>query len=135
MNRWGLLGVGVAAVALGLVLLGRLPGSAPEVATEAIAPLDSLTFSVLDAGVEPKAALVAKDHRVRLTIVNASSRAVTPGIPGYDDRLAIPALAAGERWTGEFTADRPGADFALWIDDEPAARLTVAGSHLVEGHR
>jgi hypothetical protein len=135
MNRWRVLGLAVVAIALGLVVLGRLPHAPREVATATAAPLDSLTYIVRDGGVEPPAALVAKDHRVRLTVVNASSHAVTPRIPGYDDRLVIPALAAGETWSGEFTADRPGADFALWIGDEPAARLTVAGSHLVEGHR
>ncbi len=135
MKRWRVLAGAVVALALGLVALGRLPRPAVEAVTVAVAPLDSVTYRVLDTGVVPQVAAVTKDHRVRLTIVNASSRALEPRIPGYDDRLVIPALAAGQTWSGEFVADRPGADFALWIGDEPAARLTVAGSHLVEGHR
>ena len=35
----------------------------------------------------------------------------------------------------EFTADRPGDDFAWIVNGIPAARLTVSGSHLIEGHR
>ena len=135
MKRWRVLAGAVVALALGLVALGRLPRPAAEAVTEAVAPLDSVAYRVLESGVVPQVATVTKDHRVRLTIVNASSRVIEPRIPGYDDRLVIPALAAGQAWSGEFIADRPGADFALWIADEPAARLTVAGSHLVEGHR
>jgi hypothetical protein len=56
-------------------------------------------------------------------------------LAGYEDRLDIPALAPGAGWTGQFLADRPGEDFAWLLDGQPAGRLTVTGSHLVEGHR
>ena len=135
MNRWSALGLGVGAVALGLVLVSRLPQAAPEAVSVSTVPTDTLTFRVSDAGVEPALAIVVKDHRVHLTVVNASSHTVAAQLPGYDDQVAIAPLAPGAAWSGEFTADRPGSDFALWIDGEPAARLTVAGSHLVEGHR
>ncbi len=135
MNRWSVLVLGVGAVALGLVLVSRLPHAAPEAVSAPPAPTDTLTFRVSDAGVEPPLAIVAKDHRVWLTVVNRSARTVAARLTGYDDQAAIPPLAPGATWSGTFTADRPGADFALWIDGEPAARLTVAGSHLVEGHR
>ncbi len=135
MNRWGALGIGVGVVALGLVLAGRLQRPAPEVVPKPFVQTDTLVFHVNDRGVEPAMATVGKDHRVRLTVVNATARPVAAQLPGYDDQVAIPPLAAGAAWSGEFTADRPGADFALWIDGEPAARLNVAGSHLVEGHR
>ena len=135
MNRWSALGLGVGVVALGLALASRSPRSVPEGVPAILVQTDTVTFRVADAGVEPAMATVAKDHRVLLTIVNTSARAVAPQLPGYDDRVVIPPLAAGAAWSGEFTADRPGADFALWIDGEPVARLTVAGSPLVEGHR
>ena len=51
------------------------------------------------------------------------------------NRPAAAPLAPGAGWTGEFLADRPGEDFAWLLDGEPAGRLTVTGSHLVEGHR
>ncbi len=135
MNRWGALGIGVGVVALGLVLASRFPRSAAPVVPAFRVETDTLVFHVNDRGVDPAMVTVAKDHRVRLTVVNATARPVAAQIPGYDDQVAIPPLAAGAAWSGEFTADRPGADFALWIDGEPAARLTVTGSHLVEGHR
>jgi len=135
VTRWPILALAVGAIALALVLLERVPRPVPEAAREAIVPVDTVRWRVHDTGVEPALAIVAKGHRVRLVLVNATGRAVTPRLPGYDDRVELPSLAAGETWSGSFLADRPGADFALWIDGEPAARLTVAGSHLVEGHR
>ena len=137
MNRWHTLATGVALLALALVVLGRMP-------KRAAAPLEdsgpatetAVTFRLLEHGVvEPAQAVVAKDRLVRLTLVNDSTKPVAPRLSGYDDRVTIPPLAPGASWTDTFTADRPGADFALWIDDEPAARLFVQGSHLVEGHR
>jgi hypothetical protein len=130
-----MLGLGVAAVALGLVLASKAPRPVSQAAIETPAPVDTLTWRVSESGVEPALATVPKGHRVHLILVNASSRRVVPRLSGYDDRLECPPLAAGETWSGSFVADRPGADFALWIDGEPVARMTVAGSHMVEGHR
>lgn len=138
MKRWPVLVVVVIGVAFAMVVLGRAPRRAAErEAAAAPAAETAVTFRLRDGGVvEPRQAAVAKDHLVRLTLVNESSAPVsTPRLPGYEDRVTIPALAPGESWSGAFTADRPGTDFALWIDGEPVARLLVQGSHLVEGHR
>jgi hypothetical protein len=63
------------------------------------------------------------EHPVRLALA------------GYEDRLDIPPLDPGTVWHGEFHAERPGEDFPWLLDGRPAGRLTVAGAHLVEGHR
>ena len=138
MNRWRTLVFAVVFVAVALVAVGRLPrpDAQNEAADESARPEVAITFRLLDAKTaEPARAAVAKESRVRLTLSNASAQPLAPRLAGYEDRVSIPEIAPGASWTGSFVADRPGADFALWIDGEPVARLAVAGSHLVEGHR
>ena len=136
MSRWRTLFAVVVGLALVIAVAGRLPSGAAREAAPAPAPVEAtLAFRVTDGAVEPAFATVPRGQRVRLVVENASTREITPRLPGYDDRIAFVAIAPGATWSGSFLADRPGADFALWIDDEPGARIAIAGSHLVEGHR
>jgi hypothetical protein len=68
-------------------------------------------------------------------MTNAGTAAATIALPGYEDRLTVPRLEPGAQWSGGFLADRPGDDFAWVVNERPAGRFLVAGSHLVEGHR
>jgi hypothetical protein len=83
----------------------------------------------------PPFATVPKGTRVLLSVTNRRRLPVEVALPGYEDHLPSFRLRAGETWRGAFLADRPGEDFAWMIDGSPAGRFTVAGSHLVEGHR
>ncbi len=126
----------VVLLALALTALGRprrhetaRPAAAPP------APAVDLVIGIAGGQVSPALAAVPKGSRVRLRV---DYRGVGPArltLAGYEDRVSIPALAPGIVWTGEFLADRPGEDFAWVLDGRPAGRLTVTGSHLVEGHR
>jgi len=72
---------------------------------------------------------------VQLSLVNTGARAIAPTLAGYEDRFAPGTIAPGATWSGTFVSDRPGEAFAWLIDGEPCGRLSVSGSHLVEGHR
>ena len=136
MNRsYLLLAAAVAILAVGLTALGRPRRAAPPAAAVPVAPVVELAIVIGPEGVSPAAAAVPKGHRVRLRVANHRGHEVRVALSGYEDRLDIGAIAAGAGWTGEFTADRPGEDFAWVIDRRPEARLVVTGSHLVEGHR
>jgi hypothetical protein len=136
VNRWAFLGAAVAVAGVVLALAGRLPeGRADGPATEAETPVTEVSVRVGPGGAEPSLVTVPGGAQVRWTIVNATPRPLAARLPGYEDRFAVPPIAPGAQWTGTFAADRPGDDFALWIDDAPAVRFVVAGSHLVEGHR
>ena len=58
-----------------------------------------------------------------------------------DPAIVFPAEARyvgehGTSWIDEQVfADRPGDDFAWEVNGQVAGKLTVSGSHLVEGHR
>jgi hypothetical protein len=132
------LGIAVVVLAVGLTLLGRPRHAQAPVTAAAPAPIVVLELAIEDGRMAPAMSSVPKDARVRLRVnVHGarSARGVQLSLAGYEDRLAIPELAPGSSWTGEFFADRPGEDFAWLIDGTPAGRLAVTGSHLIEGHR
>lgn len=131
-----LLFTAVVVVAVVLVVLQRRPrgGSTPSGAP-AVADTVALALEIKGGAVLPAAAAVPKGRRVRLTVVNRDPGPVNLGLTGYEDLLPAHTLAPGETWRAEFLADRPGDDFAWMVNGQPAARLSVAGSHLVEGHR
>lgn len=136
MRRYLVLFAVTLVVATGLVTLARAPRrTAAGGSSVTSQPVVDLALEITDGRLSPEAAAVPKDHRVRFTIENRGSRAVSIALAGYEDRVARAALAPGERWADAFTADRPGEDFAWLVNGEPAGRLAVQGSHLVEGHR
>jgi hypothetical protein len=136
VKRYGIVLTVAVALALGIGLLARAPRPAPRPApAPAPAPTVALTVTFTDDGARPEAATVPANHRVRLTLVNAGARAIDVKLAGYEDRLAPGTLAKGATWNGAFLADRPGEAFAWLVDGEPRGRLSVSGSHLVEGHR
>jgi hypothetical protein len=130
----GLAGV-VAVLAVALALVGRPRGPAPAPPAAVAAPVVDLAITIGAGQVSPAAATVPKGCRVRLRVTNQDAGPTRLALAGYDDRVSVPPLALGAVWSGEFLADRPGEDFAWLVNGEPAGRLTVTGSHLVEGHR
>jgi hypothetical protein len=130
----------LAALAAALVVsvLARLPHrprSAPAAAPAV--PVTELALAYADGRLTPASASVPKGHRVALTISNCGTTPVTLGLAGYADRLRAGPVAPGATWRGGFLADLPGEDFA-WLAEgspDPVGRLSVTGSHLVEGHR
>jgi len=136
MNRYLRLLAIVLLAAVTVGVLSRFPRSAVRPGQpEPPAPLAELAIEVGDSTVTPFASTVPKDHRVRLTIHNAAARAHAVRLAGYEREVSIDTLGAGATWSGEFLAALPGDDFAWLVDGEPAGRLSVTGSHLVEGHR
>lgn len=130
-----LLAGAIVILAMALTVLGR-PRRAETPRPAAIeAPAAELTIAIKGGRISPAMFSVPKGTRVRLRIEHQGTTTARLSLAGYEDVLAIPALSAGTRWTVEFLADRPGEDFAWLLDGEPAGRLTVTGSHLVEGHR
>ncbi len=126
----------VVVLAVALTALGRpRRRPAPRPVAASLAPLVDLTIGIADGQVSPAVAAVPKGSRVRLRVDYRGASPARLTLAGYEDRVNIPALAPGIVWTGEFLADRPGEDFAWLLDGQPAGRLTVTGSHLVEGHR
>lgn len=135
-RRYLALFAGVVALAALLAALGRPRPAPPERNTERpAAPVVDLAIGVLDGHVRPAMSAVPKGSRVRLRVDFRDPEPARLSLAGYEDLLSIPPLAPGTVWTGEFTAERPGDDFAWLLDGEPRGRLAVTGSHLVEGHR
>jgi hypothetical protein len=125
----------LSAVALALM---RAPQSAARrpTAPATSAPAETLiTLVVADGTVRPAYSAVPKDSHVRLIVKNRGTRAAQLVLSGYEGKLTVPHLAAGVSWSGTFTADLPGDDFAWLVDGKPTGRFAVTGSHLVEGHR
>lgn len=127
-------GAVITALALTLVARAPRPAAAPPAAPPA-APVTELALVLGPDGVEPVAAQVPKDHRVELVVVNHRAAAVSFTLAGYEDRVRVEAIAPGATWRASFLADLPGEGFSWLVDGEPAGRLVVTGSHLVEGHR
>jgi hypothetical protein len=126
----------VLAGAIAVSAIARLPRAgrgAPR--ARAIAPVTDLAITVIGDRLSPEAASVPKGYRVRLTVVNAGRAPLALRLAGYEDRVAIAALAPGAAWRDTFLADRPGEGFAWLVNGSPAGRLAVTGSHLEEGHR
>ena len=135
MNRYVRLLVGVLLAAVVVSGLARLPRSGARTEAPPAVPVTDLSIVVGDSVVTPMLASVPKGYRVRLNVRNAARRSLAIRLAGYEREVSIPALAAGATWDGEFLAELPGEDFAWLIDGEPVGRLSVTGSHLVEGHR
>jgi hypothetical protein len=136
VNRYLALLVAVVVVGAAIAVVGRAPRAASHAAAPAVAaPAATLALVVENGHVNPARTTVPAGAVVTLTIANHDARTVTVALAGYDDRLAIGALAPRGRWTGRFLADRPGDDFTWSVDGAPAGRFDVTGSHLVEGHR
>ena len=128
----------IVVVAVALTLLGRTPGrerAADGGPAKAAAPVTAITLDLRDGLIEPPAVRAPKDSRVRLTVTNRGTVPARLALAGYDAQLAIPEIAPGATWTGEFVANLPGDDFAWTLDGAPAGRFAVTGSHLIEGHR
>lgn len=136
MRRYGLLLGAALAVALVLGLVARLPFRAARIEATPAPPAEvSLALVIADDRITPAASAVPKDHRVRLAMVNRGPRPAAVTLAGYEERLPSHTLEPGETWRADFVADLPGEDFAWLLDGRPAGRLTVTGSHLIEGHR
>jgi hypothetical protein len=130
-----LLGAALAA-ALVLGLVAHLPFHTARPAARPTPLADvPLALVIADDRIVPAASAVPKDHRVRLAMVNRGSHAAQVRLAGYEERLPSHTLEPGETWHAVFVADLPGEDFAWLLDGQPAGRLTVTGSHLIEGHR
>jgi hypothetical protein len=129
----------IAAVLAGAALvnvLARLPRhAASRPAPAAAVPSVELEVTLEAGRLSPEAAAVPKGHRVRLVVVNRESGPRSLRLAGYEDRVAVAAIAPGAAWRDSFLADRPGEGFAWIVDGQPAGRLVVTGSHLVEGHK
>ena len=136
MNRYVALLIGMVIAGALVTALVRAPRPAAETPLDRVAvPTVALKLALENGVIAPVASAVPKDHRVVLHIVNRGARAARVTLTGYEDRVAAEAIVPGGSWSVEFLADRPGDDFAWLVDGEPAGRLSVQGSHLVEGHR
>lgn len=135
MKRLIALAVTAVLLASGVTLVARRPHAAAPEPAPAPLPDTSLTIVVGHDGLQPPRTSVPKDHRVSLTFVNHSGRAIVVSLAGYDPEPGIGRLEDGDTWCGAFTSDRPGDDFAWIVDGKPAGRLAVSGPHLTEGHR
>ena len=127
-----------SALVLGLVLMmvaRTVHVPAPATPNVVEIPSVDLMLTLTKAGITPENSSVPKDHRVRLTIVNRRRDRVGLALHGYQDKLMIGWIEPDSTWRGEFLADRPGEDFAWMLEGEPAGKLSVTGSHLVDGHR
>jgi hypothetical protein len=135
MRRYLVLLVTAVVAGVLLAIAGRLPRDRDRAAPVAAPlPAASLALVVSERGMQPASASVPGGSVVTLALENRGARTVTVSLAGYEDRLAIGAIAPRGRWTGRFVADRPGEGFAWSVNGVTAGRLSVTGSHLVEGH-
>ena len=118
-----------------LAFLARLPRrEAPPAAASAPAPRAEIALTLEPGGVTaPDRSVVPKGADVVLTVTNRDSKVRTLALAGYEEHVHL-ALPPGATAGVSFRADRPGSDFAWLVDGEPAGKLAVSGSHLVEGH-
>lgn len=137
MSRaWRLL-IAVAFLAgAGLVVARRAPRPAPVEELEAApAPLVGLAIRVEAGAILPAHSEVALGTRLVLTRINAAPQSHVIGLSGYELALPPCTLQVGAARTDTLLLTLPGDDFAWLLDGQPSARLSVTGSHLVEGHR
>ena len=138
-RRYLLLFLGVLVLGAALSLAARSerlhPRSERPATTAAPAPRAAISLRVKDGAVDPGEAAVPLGARVSLTVANEGTTPARLALAGYGERLPSITVPPGGSWSGEFTADLPGEAFAWLVDDRPAGRLQVAGSHLIEGHR
>lgn len=135
-NRYlGLLTL-IVLLAIVLTLTGRMPRRTSTTAPEA-APItiDTLAVELRDGRLLPAEASVGLGHRLALTLTNHGDASAEVRLSGYEHQLAAIVLGPGETAQRMILMDLPGEDFAWLVDGRPLARLCVAGSHLVEGHR
>ena len=136
MKRYLMLFGSALAVGLAVMLVARtVHMPAPAAPRVAQVPSVDLVLTLTSQGITPENSSVPKDHRVRLTIVNRRRDRVGLALHGYQDKLMIGWIDPDSTWRGEFLADRPGEGFAWELEGEPVGKLSVLGSHLVEGHR
>jgi hypothetical protein len=126
----------VLGLALALSALARAPRRTPIPVPPPPrhAPIVSVRLEIRGGTIAPAFVRVPKGARIALVVANEDRREARISLPGYEDRLAPISVAPGSTWSGSFVADRPGDDFAWMLDDRPAAKLEVEGSHLVDGH-
>lgn len=135
MRRYLVLLVTAVVAGVLLAIAARLPRDRDRAAPHAVAlPTASVALAIADTGMVPGRSSVAGGTLVKLALENRTAHTVTVTLIGYEDRLAVGAIAPRGRWSGQFVADRPGEDFTWSIDGAPAGRLSVTGSHLVQGH-
>ena len=136
MKRYAMLFGSALVLGIVLMLVARNVHTQPPAAPKVVEiPTVDLMLTLTKAGITPENSSVPKDHRVRLTVVNHRRERVGVSLHGYQDRLMIGWIEPDSTWRGEFLADRPGEDFAWMLEGEPAGKLSVTGSHLVDGHR
>ena len=136
MKRYAwLLLVGVIASAGGLLAFRSLRWTAPS--PEAAEPRETTSLVLVfgEQGMDPPVSSVASGHLVVVAVQNAGSEPATLELQGYEDRFRAGPIEPGKVWRGEFVADRPGDAFAWLANGVAVGRLSVTGSHLVEGHR
>jgi hypothetical protein len=130
----------LAVLALGVALgyathSGRLGPRASRHSGVAPVPRVAVSLTVHDSTVTPADLVVPLGSRISLEIANEGRDVVELALAGYAGRLPVIRVEPGAVGHGEFTADLPGEDFAWLVNGRPSSRLTVAGSHLIEGHR
>ena len=137
-RRYLILLAAVLALGIGLSFVARSglfrPGQTTVAASTTVAPVH-VSLHVRDGAVTPAESVVPLGSRVALEVANDGHDEIELSLAGYEGRLPALHVAGVNKAAGEFTADRPGEDFAWLVDGRPAGRLQVAGSHLIEGHR
>lgn len=131
-----LVAVAVLGIALSFVAHSRWmrSGQAPASAAAPAARVP-VSIHVRDGAVTPSESVVPLGARVALEVVNDGPKEIELALSGYEGTVPVLHVAGVAAASAEFTADRPGEDFAWLVDGRPAGRLRVAGSHLIEGHR
>ncbi len=134
--RYAWLGVVVLVLAVGLASVRKLPPAAPAASARAPeAPYFPLALNVRGGAIEPADATAPLGSRLALELRHQGRAPARLMLSGYEHRFAEVALAPGITVRCTLLLDLPGEDFAWLLDGQPAGKLHVAGSHLVEGHR
>src|SRR5262245_49053998 len=121
--RWRMLLSLVLVAAIALAVIVRLPRRAPAATPEPLPrPESTLSLVWRDDALDPETAGVPKDHRVRLTITNASRDTLDLTLQGYADRVH-PRVAPGATWNDAFVSDLPGEAFAWMAGSRVVGRL------------